>query len=328
MSTPETLDQEPRHPIRVVSERTGLSPDVLRAWEKRYAAVQPPRRDGAGQRLYSDADVERLRLLRRVTQAGRSIGQVAELTTGELAALAREDETERTVTALAPPPAQPGPARGYLDRAMEEARRLDGSGLEAVLRRAMVALRADEFVDDVAVPFLRAIGEEWEAGTLGVAHEHMSSAVMRRVLSLVTDTFEPEEGAPEVVIATPSRQQHELGALLAAAAAAASGWSVTFLGADLPAEEIAAAARQRGAAAVALSIVYPVAGPDLVDEVRRLRRALPASVPLVVGGAGARRVEPLLDEPGIAFLPSLAEFRRRLTQLTLSPGTRHRNGRG
>ena len=57
---------EPKHPIRVVSERTGLSPDVLRAWEKRYRAVEPPRRDGGSQRLYSDADVERLRLLRRV----------------------------------------------------------------------------------------------------------------------------------------------------------------------------------------------------------------------------------------------------------------------
>src|SRR5688572_6902518 len=87
-------DPTPRHPIAVVSERTGLSQDVLRVWERRYQAVEPTRGPG-GHRTYSDADIARLRLLHVVTSAGRSIGQVARLSTEELSRLAQEDAIAR-----------------------------------------------------------------------------------------------------------------------------------------------------------------------------------------------------------------------------------------
>src|SRR5688500_15622251 len=87
--------REPRHPIRIVMDRTGLSLETLRAWERRYGAVRPGRTDGS-QRRYSDADVERLRLLARLVSGGRSIGQVARLGTEELAALSREDAEQAT----------------------------------------------------------------------------------------------------------------------------------------------------------------------------------------------------------------------------------------
>ena len=80
-----------RHPIRVVARRTGLTPAVLRAWEKRYGVVDPTRTEG-GQRLYSDEDVRRLSLLRQAVEEGRSISQVVELTTEELQGLVMEVE--------------------------------------------------------------------------------------------------------------------------------------------------------------------------------------------------------------------------------------------
>jgi DNA-binding transcriptional MerR regulator/methylmalonyl-CoA mutase cobalamin-binding subunit len=319
----DSTDQEPRHPIRVVSERTGLSPDVLRAWEKRYTAVSPPRRDGAGQRLYSDADVERLRLLRRVTQAGRAIGQVADLTNAELLRLAREDEDQRA-SAL-PPVAvrQEGKsAPAYLERGLAAARALDARGLETVLRRALVALGAEAFIDEVAVPFLRALGTSWEEGKLTIAHEHLASAVMGGVLGMVTDVVDADSGGM-VIVATPARQRHELGALLAAATAATAGWRVTYLGADLPADDIAAAARQRNASAVALSVVYPTDVDALAEEMRRLRSALPPHVEIIAGGEGARRLGAALTEAGVTYLPTLADFRKALVRLS-----HRRNGNG
>jgi len=83
--------QDKRHPIQVVAKRTGLSADVLRAWEKRYGVLKPARSEG-GRRLYSDEDIEYLRLLRRATVAGRNVGQVAGLSRDELEATVREDE--------------------------------------------------------------------------------------------------------------------------------------------------------------------------------------------------------------------------------------------
>jgi methanogenic corrinoid protein MtbC1 len=313
MST-DAMDQEPRHPIRVVSERTGLSPDVLRAWEKRYSAVAPPRREGAGQRLYSDADVSRLRLLRRVTAAGRSIGQVAGLSDGELARLAREDDAQR---AAAPEDAASGngTAAAVLERAHAAVRELDGAALERVLRRALVVLGADTFIDHVAVPFLHQVGDAWAARTVGVAHEHLASAVMRRVLSIVSDAGVAAASVHTVVIATPAGQVHELGAMLAAASATAAGWRVVYLGADLPAAEIAATAAGTGAGVVALSAVLPHDDAVLAEELRALRRGLPAGVELIAGGEGARTLAGVLDDAGIRFLPDFAEFRRTLIRI-------------
>lgn len=89
--SPYTERSRPRHPIRVVAQRTGLTPAVIRAWESRYGAIGPERSDGQ-QRLYSDNDVARLTLLRRVTEGGRRISQVASHPDDALARLALEDE--------------------------------------------------------------------------------------------------------------------------------------------------------------------------------------------------------------------------------------------
>src|SRR3954470_12104334 len=80
------------HPIQVVTRRTGLSADVIRAWEKRHGVVAPVR-TATGRRLYSDADIERLRLLGRATLAGYSIRRAAALLPAALAALARDGDT-------------------------------------------------------------------------------------------------------------------------------------------------------------------------------------------------------------------------------------------
>ncbi|HEV2735127.1 MAG TPA: cobalamin-dependent protein [Longimicrobiaceae bacterium] len=297
----------PRHPIRVVADRTGLSLDVLRVWERRYAVVSPGRAED-GQRLYSDADVDRLRLLRRATDAGRSIGRVAKLATEELAELVREDDAARVVAV----PTASREAAAHLERALAAVREMDPAKLEAGLRRAVVALSAADFVDQVAAPLLAGIGEEWRAGRTGVAHEHAASVVLRRVLGFMIEAGEVTGSAPEMVVATPAGQVHEFGALLAAASATAEGWRVTYLGADLPAEEIAAAARQRGAARVALSVGYPPDDPRIPGELRRLRAALPPGVAVMVGGAAAGAHRATLDEIGAAWVPRLADFRALL----------------
>src|SRR4051812_38490232 len=93
----------PRHPMAVVVDRTGLTPDLLRAWERRYGAVAPSRGPG-GQRLYSDDDIERLRLLHVASRAGRSIGQIATLSNEALAELSRDDSIERLKATPSPSP--------------------------------------------------------------------------------------------------------------------------------------------------------------------------------------------------------------------------------
>jgi len=306
--------------MRIVTRRTGLSAHLLRAWERRYEVVKPSRSEG-GRRLYSDADIERLRLLYRATLAGRSIGQVAELSTEALTALVRLDAEADAEAELANQGAQgselitPPATAGYLADCLRSVERLDAPGLDATLRRAVVALPAAVLLDAVVVPLLERLGTRWREGTLRPVHGHLASAVLRRVLDRVIESASSPLGTANLVVATPAGQVHEFGALVVAAAAAAEGWRVTYLGADLPAEDIAEAAARTRARAAALSVVFPAGDAALGDELRRLRAALPKDVTLVVGGAAASAYSEVLNEIGAERLNDLEDFRAQLRTL-------------
>lgn len=295
-----------RYPLRAVIRRTGLSADVIRAWERRYRAVTP-QRSGGGQRLYTEDDVTRLALLRRASADGHSIGEIARLDTGALEALiggARRRGAE-------------GP-REALDTALAEAlaatERFDTVGLEQALKRAALSLGIERFVDEVVSRFLYAVGDHWRAGTLCPAHEHLASTTMRRVLAWVSDAYEPPADAPRVVIATPSGELHELGAMAAAAAAAAEGVAVVYLGASLSASDIATAVRAVNAKLVALSVVH-ANGDATTREVIDTARMVPAEVGVVVGGAASSQIEPVAGEAGVRVLRDLVAFRHLLRTL-------------
>jgi methylmalonyl-CoA mutase cobalamin-binding subunit len=122
-----------------------------------------------------------------------------------------------------------------------------------------------------------------------------------------------------MVVATPAGQIHEFGALLVAATAAIEGWRLTYLGADLPAEDIVEAAILTRPSAVVLSVVFPAGDPMLADELRRLRATLPRTIALVVGGAASSAYSRVLEEIGAVRLGSLEEFRTQLPSLQRAP---------
>jgi DNA-binding transcriptional MerR regulator/methylmalonyl-CoA mutase cobalamin-binding subunit len=283
MNTQIAADEK-RHPIQVVGRRTGLSADVLRVWEKRYGVVEPGRSPG-GHRLYSDEDVERLLLLNRVTSAGRRISRMAGLDSEELRRLVDEDAAAAVAAReTVSPPIRSEP---YLVACLSAVDRMDARDLETALMRASVALPATALIEEVVGPLLERIGERWRHGKITPGHEHLASSVIRRVLESIMNACAPGDEAPGIVVTTPAGQVHEFGALLVGAAAAALGWRVTYLGASLPAPDIAAVAKSAGARAIALSIVYPNDDPTVAEELRSLRRAVDPAVEILVGGRAA-----------------------------------------
>jgi len=305
----------PLHPMRVVVLRTGLTPDLLRVWEKRYGVVTPTRSAG-GQRLYSDADVERLALLTRAVSGGRTISQVAKLSATELQAVVLAD-----VGAL---PVTPAQAAAYsvespglvCAAALLAVERFDAVELESTLRGAVLRFGVDELLDEVIGPLLVTIGSRWREGHMRPAHEHLASAVIRRTLSWWIAYAAPPASAPAVVVATLAGQTHEFGALLAAATAVSQGWRVVYLGTSLPAGEIAAAAIETGASAVALSLVYPADDPAIPNELRNLRAALPPGTAIVAGGGATPDYMAALATVGASRLATTGEFRAWLRQAT------------
>jgi len=303
--------------MRVVIQRTGLSPDLLRAWERRYHVVRPTRTDG-GQRLYSDADVERLARLARATAGGRSIGQIVSLSVKELERLIAEDEAGRAGPSTSTA-AMLATAEYFREAAGEAAARLDALGLEALLRRAAMHLSATTVIDEVIVPLLRDVGDRWHRGELTPAHEHLGSVAIRRALAWMMGSAMVPAGAPTAIVATPAGQRHELAAKIVATTASNEGWRVIFLGSDLPADVIAAAARQSAASLVALSVIFPMDEAALARDLIPLARLIPPEVTLVAGGAGLAGHEVEVTRAGIRVIADLAQFRILLRSLHPAP---------
>jgi methylmalonyl-CoA mutase cobalamin-binding domain/chain len=307
-------NSEARHPIRIVTSRTKIPPDVLRAWERRYTAVAPQRSE-TGRRLYSDQDIEKLRLLKRVVDAGRRISDVASLSIGELKALIEEDKTEgpeavRAISSLKQPL-----TRKLFEAAMSAVENLDRQGLERILGEASINLTGPALRGDFIAPLLERIGERWREGSIRIAHEHLAAALTRSHLGNLRAGATIEPNAPRLVITTPAGERHELGALLAASAATELGWDVEFLGPDLPAEEIAAAALQENVRVVALSLVYSSGAGNIPMELRKLRELLGSEMTILLGGRAAPSHSVIIEEIDALLIRDLRELPQILEDL-------------
>ena len=303
-----------RHSIGLVSRRTGLKPDVIRAWERRYGAIEPARTP-TNRRFYTDEQLERLTLLRKATLAGRQIGQVASLDTEELRALVADDQAAMTRFPRLAPFSADLTAGGHFAACLSAVQSLDSQDLQLELERSSLNLSQPKLLEEVLTPLIQRIGELWENGTLRVAHEHIASEVIHSFLSNLQRTVVPSGTAPTIVVATPSRQLHELGALLVAATAASEGWKVLYLGTDSPSEEIAALALLKGAKAVALSIVYPSDDPFLGSELRKLRHLIGDEILLLAGGRAAHAYSDQLQEISAQLVAEMSDLRKQLRTL-------------
>ncbi|MDT8323035.1 MAG: MerR family transcriptional regulator [Bacteroidota bacterium] len=294
--------QDAKYVIKVASRLSGLSPYVIRAWEKRYGVVHPERTD-SNRRMYSNEEVEHLRLLRKLTEAGYPIGSIAGMTTDALRLLLEGEEGRgREAAGAADTESAPQRLRAQL---LEHAKKLDGTGMERLLVEGSVLFSHRVLLEEVVIPFVEDVGRGWKDGSLRIAHEHVATAAVRNLLTNLLYDAQPTADAPSLIVSTPQGQAHELGALIGANIAVMSGWDVTWLGPDLPAEEIAASAREIAAVAVLLSIVYPPDDPRIHVELANLADMLLPGVSIVVGGRSAPGYRDTIDRIDGCLLESM-----------------------
>lgn len=305
------------HPIKLVAQRTGLSAHVIRMWEKRYGAITPTR-TGTNRRRYAGQDIERLKLLKHAIQAGRSIGQIAHLSNEHLCDLIKQDNQAQGSVEKSDNHLHDTTYHSYITEALNAIEQLDAQVLSFVLSRAAVAFSQPLLIEQIIVPLMYQIGDLWQNGTLRVAHEHMAYAVIRAFLENLKPSYTSSTHAPCLVVATPSGQLHELGAIIVSTVAAADGWQVTYLGASLPAEEIALATLQKNARAVALSLVYPGDDPQLSIELNKLRDLLPSNVALFIGGRVVTQYQAILQNMDVFLIKNLQNLREQLQILRLT----------
>jgi len=252
--------------IGSLSKRTGVSPELLRAWERRYGVLRPARTEGR-YRLYTESDVDRVLLMKTYTDGGMSASDAARMASN-----------------------LPGASTGVDGSVLEARRRLllqallamDDHVANASLDSLLSDLSVEIVLSDVVLPILRDIGEAWKSGELDISQEHFASTILRgRLLGLARGW-----GAPlprRVLLACAPGEMHDLGLICFGIAAWRRGYSVTFLGQDTPIAAVTRAAREIEPTLVVLLGLTPERFLPFESEMKDLA----AAAPLALAGQGA-----------------------------------------
>jgi DNA-binding transcriptional MerR regulator len=254
--------------IGELSRRTGVSPEVLRAWERRYGLFAPERTEG-GFRLYSAADVARISAMKRLLAEGVSAGEAAH----RIAASQGEEP------------------RSTPDQSLLKARRdalqyallsYDESNAHAVIDHILMEFDAEILMRSVFLPLLAEIGELWEEGRISVAEEHFASNLIRRRLSGLARGWEDGIG-PRALLACPPDEEHDIPLLMFGIALGNRGWRITYLGPRTPTADLLKAIESLRPRIVVLGSPREDAYSDLIAPLSNL----PHDLHVAIGGAGA-----------------------------------------
>lgn len=249
--------------IGELARRVGLTPDVLRAWERRYEILHPERSPG-GFRLYSDADVARVVVMQRYLATGLAPAQAAARARAELEA------------------PQSGEFEGDPIAALREAlESFDEAKAHRAIDHLMERFAIESVVSNVVFPYLRDLGDRWSAGEITVAQEHFASRVLRSRLIGRGRGWDDGSG-PRVVLACAPGELHDLPLVCLGLALREQGWRITLLGADTPIDTVLATTDVLDQDMTVLSFMIGVS----VEESRPALAELARRTPLVLAGPG------------------------------------------
>ncbi len=291
--------------IAAVERDSGLSKDTLRVWERRYGFPQPTR-DAVGERAYPLDQVERLRIVKRLLDAGHRPGRVVALPLAALQQLAEStvDHPRRVAPAAL--------AADDLRQLVGLIRSHDVPALRQALARQLVRLGVRGFVVDVVAPLNLAVGDAWMRGELQVFEEHLYSEVIQSALRQALATIPPADtaDAPRVLLTTLPGEPHGLGLLMAEALLALEGCTCVSLGVQTPVLEIVQAARALRVDIVALGFSGCLALKQMLDSLAELRGGLPTTVQVWAGGTTPGLQRRPVD--GVTVLDALTQIPQAL----------------
>ena len=313
--------------IAAVERDTGLSKDLLRVWERRYG-FPAPERDAGGERLYPLEQLERLRVIRRLVDAGHRPGKIVGLPLEALRALAMSAGSTREPAAIgdggggasASPVSGPGggeaaavpsgldagrdPDEDDMGRLLGMVRGLEVEALRHALSQAAWRMGLERFVTRLCAPLTARVGEAWAVGAIEVYEEHVYTEAVQGVLRSAITGLAAPAGGPRVLLATVPGEVHGLGLLMVEALLVPEGVQCISLGPQTPLEDIRRAAIAHKVHILALSFSGAFPLRQATDGLASLRRQLPPQVTLWAGGEMTRRVRKTM--PGVVLIPDLA----------------------
>ncbi len=264
--------------IAAVERETGLSKDVLRMWERRYGFPLPDR-DTNGERLYPAAQLDRLRLIKRLMDQGHRPGKLIAASNEELAQLAPRHAEYRQTSFT--------DSTGELAELLALIKQHDAPGYQQAMQQRLARQGFQHFVQDIVAPLTEHVGEAWENGSFEVFEEHLFTELTKRLLRQAIATLPGGSRSPRIVLTTVPDEQHVLGLLMVEGLFALEGAECIPLGTQMPLREISRAAVAHQADIVALSFSTAFPRRQISGVLEQLRQMLPTSIALWIGGQGA-----------------------------------------
>jgi MerR family transcriptional regulator, light-induced transcriptional regulator len=278
-------DNTPTYNLKAVVQETGLKPDTLRAWERRYG-VPDPQRTGGGHRLYSQQDINTLKWLLARQDEGMSISRAV----GLWRSLKTENQDPLQVYPL-PHSSLPDSTysaselgdtvvelrQAWIDACMA----FDERKAELVLTQAFSYYSPEVVCFELLQKALVEIGNGWYEGSVTVQQEHFASALaMRRLDSLLAATPAPTRTG-RIIVGCPPGDNHTFSPLLITYLLRRRGWDVVYLGADVPTNRLLATIEQTKPDLVVFSAQLLETAASLLEVARYLHEV---DVPLAYGG--------------------------------------------
>lgn len=280
--------------ISAVERDTGLTKDVLRMWERRYGFPLPGR-NAHGEREYSDAQVEKLRVLKRLIDRGHRPGKIIDHTLDELQQLAGAG-------AMGLGPEESPPAiREYLDLI----KRHRADDLQSRMSESLHRDGLQRFTLETVVPLNREVGIAWMRGQFEIFEEHLYTEIVQGLLRNAIASLPRDGERPRILLTTLPGEQHQLGLLVVQALLALDRAACFSLGVQTPVRDIVLGATGHDVDIVGLSFsgAYPAA--HVAPALAELRGKLPVAVEIWAGGSSTGI--PKRPPPGIRSLPRLED---------------------
>ena len=303
---------ETKHPIQIVSRRTGLSADVIRAWERRYKAVKPSRSSN-GRRLYSDNDVKKLMLLQRIISGGRRIGDIAKLNIKTLEDLVESDESATVIkSSLANRPST-GSVMESFDGCIEAIGELDANKLINLFEVAYQELGPVFLLEDLFAPLVQHVRDECRLGTFRQSQEKFVVELMQSFL-LLNSTKSNKSLNSKILIISPISHNDNLSMLRLSLVCEDSDWMPVYIGTSISADEILFSYEQ-GRCDLLMVVIDPNGNQQFLPNELRKIRSLIKDDEILIFGETASSYQDVIKETGFTAINNIGELRLALDRL-------------
>ena len=280
------------HSISDISRIAGIPKDLLRMWERRYGYPKPER-NGNGDRIYSNAQLHKLILIRQLVEQGRRPGKLVGLELSELKALQQASQVELD-----------------FDQLLQILLASDATRLRSWFQEQLQTLGLRAFIHKVMVPAIQLVGENWSSGNLAIYQEHLFTETMKSLVRQALAEHDQQPGVPKVMLTTVPGEQHSLGLLMVEALLRMGGAEVISFGTEMPFRDIREAALNHRVDVIGLSFSGSFKQDDAVVMLTGLRQMIDPDIRIWVGG---KAFESAVDLPeGVEMIDGLHGVERVL----------------